>query len=93
MKAYVAKAFKEWGWGTDKDFSLHIENKKGFLIRSEVASLKNQNLRAAKISENKEEIQQLKRERKQYRSIRKCNMVSLNFKCECHLAFQVRKQF
>jgi hypothetical protein len=24
--------------------------------------------------------------------IRKCNDVSFNFKCECHFAFQVRKQ-
>ena len=25
--------------------------------------------------------------------IRKCNIVSFNFKCECHIAFQVRKEF
>ena len=25
--------------------------------------------------------------------IRKCNIVSFHFKCDCHIAFQVRKEF
>ena len=49
MNAYVAKYFKDFGWGTDDQFSLFIEGKKE-LLDKEVALMKNQKLRAAKIS-------------------------------------------
>ena len=63
MFAFVSKAFADWGWGTEAQFQKHIQNTQSTLDR-ELALIKNPKLRAAKISENKEEIQQLKRERK-----------------------------
>ena len=66
MNAYIAKSFKSFGWGTDDEFSIFIDGKKKILDK-DLALFKNQKLRAAMISENKAEIQRLKRERKQYR--------------------------
>ena len=66
MNDYVAKSFKAFGWGTDAEFSRFINGKKRILDK-DLALFKNEKLRAAKMSENKAEIERLKRERKQYR--------------------------
>ena len=66
MNAFVAKAFKAWGWGTDAEFLTFIQNKKRTHDR-ELAAVKNPKARIAKALQQKEEIIQLRRERKQFR--------------------------
>ena len=66
MNAFVAKAFASWGWGTNADFQKDIQKRKR-KHEKVFALMKNSKVKVAKASLQTQEIERLKRERKQYR--------------------------